>query len=529
MRVIPYMWLASALFTAGGVLASGLRFSSPMAIAIAWVETFLLIALVGGFRSLLRPWLSLLVLLSGAGAILLRQYGIEFSPSIFETLLTTNPDETRSFVSKELVALWLAYTLIPLGALLWFKPFGGWELSLRSRPSGRVFAEVFVSALLVVGVLQGTRQWNLPEASRAQKKEVNRFALPLGILVQGVDFWRDRSNYEMIPLKDRVRVEELGGFVAQQGKTPAQPHWVVLIIGESQRGDHLSINGYGRPTTPQMDQIPHVVTYTDVTSCSARTVFSVSCLLSHRGIEKFDLPVRETSLVSVMKSLGYETYFVSQHLKKGLQNCMEADHCLMGSDLQRVTPQSGAGETDFRLLDYWDQTFSAAQSVQKNRFVILHAMGSHFNYHERFPREGWTPPFTPYCQDPIYRCKTDELINAYDNSLAYFDEFFMALVKRLSGQRAMLLFTSDHGESLGEGGVFTHGKPNFLAPKEQRHVPLVFWASDLLVQEQRLQSEFKRRVRSEPMTHDAVFQSILGCLGVRSSLFPKYPQSICQI
>ena len=109
-------------------------------------------------------------------------------------------------------------------------------------------------------------------------------------------------------------------------------------------------------------------------------------------------------------------------------------------------------------------------------------MGSHGPaYWQRYPDR--FEDFKPVCQtSELGRCTREEIVNAYDNSIRYTDHNLaeqIRLLAAMSGQAdSLLIYASDHGESLGEKGLYLHGAPYFMAPEEQTRVPFLLWMSD---------------------------------------------------
>jgi lipid A ethanolaminephosphotransferase len=149
-------------------------------------------------------------------------------------------------------------------------------------------------------------------------------------------------------------------------------------------------------------------------------------------------------------------------------------------------------------------------------------IGSHGpTYFRRYPKEHRL--FTPDCQrSDIQNCSDTELVNTYDNTIAYTDFVLNNIIGGLSqiasdnGLSASMLYVSDHGESLGEKGIYLHGLPYIFAPKEQTHIPMLYWQSDEL---SATQSECLVNIASKPASHDNLFDTLLGLLQVNSVLY----------
>ena len=88
--------------------------------------------------------------------------------------------------------------------------------------------------------------------------------------------------------------------------------------------------------------------------------------------------------------------------------------------------------------------------------------------------------FQPVCRtNQLGSCSKEELVNVYDNTILYTDHFLtkvIELLKRNADKRdTAMIYVSDHGESLGENGVYLHAAPCSIAPQAQIHVPMVMW------------------------------------------------------
>jgi lipid A ethanolaminephosphotransferase len=161
--------------------------------------------------------------------------------------------------------------------------------------------------------------------------------------------------------------------------------------------------------------------------------------------------------------------------------------------------------------------------VKGDSVIVLHAMGSHGpTYHRRVPPD--REKFKPICPtERIEECTDRQILNSYDNSIAYTDYILAELIDQLTAQQdkmdSVLLYVSDHGESLGEGGLYLHGQPYPIAPEVQKKVPMLFWFSSGTPQRLSLDSACLRRRLSEPASHDNLAHTLLGLTGVRTQVY----------
>jgi len=149
----------------------------------------------------------------------------------------------------------------------------------------------------------------------------------------------------------------------------------------------------------------------------------------------------------------------------------------------------------------------------------VHQIGSHGpSYYLRYPRA--LEKFKPACQTSnFFDCTKEEIINAYDNSIAYTDKVtadLIALLKKQKHINTSMIYISDHGESLGENGLYLHGAPYFMAPKEQTMVPMIVWLSDTYQGLTGIKPECLKANSMQGYSHANLFHSLLGMAGVRT-------------
>lgn len=155
--------------------------------------------------------------------------------------------------------------------------------------------------------------------------------------------------------------------------------------------------------------------------------------------------------------------------------------------------------------------------------IVMHTMGSHGPaYYKRYPKE--FEVFKPICEtNQLNECSDNEITNAYDNTILYTDHFLSKVIEFLRGNSqtsdTAMFYVSDHGESLGEGGLYLHGMPYFMAPDEQIDIAAFMWLDDSM---SKLYDKNKIRERASlPQTHDSLFHTILGLMDVETNLYEE--------
>ncbi|HVJ37381.1 MAG TPA: sulfatase-like hydrolase/transferase, partial [Stenotrophomonas sp.] len=157
-----------------------------------------------------------------------------------------------------------------------------------------------------------------------------------------------------------------------------------------------------------------------------------------------------------------------------------------------------------------------------DRVVVLHQLGNHGpSYFQRYPPR--FKRFVPACEDPdLGQCSREQIVNAYDNALLYTDHFLgrtIASLQAMDDYDSAMLYVSDHGESLGEKGLYLHGVPYAIAPREQTRIPMVMWFAPSFATARGLDLACLQRRATQRTDHDHLFASILGLMQVRTRIY----------
>jgi lipid A ethanolaminephosphotransferase len=177
------------------------------------------------------------------------------------------------------------------------------------------------------------------------------------------------------------------------------------------------------------------------------------------------------------------------------------------------------------MLEGIDQRIAALdpRRVARGVVIVMHQMGSHGPaYHLRSPDA--MKRFLPECRTAALQdCSREQVLNAYDNSIAYTDHFLGQAIGWLKTRAATadtaMVYVADHGESLGENNLYLHGLPYAVAPDVQKHVPWITWASDGWQRSTGLSPSCLRAAQDQRISHDNYFHSVLGLAGVQTSAY----------
>lgn len=279
----------------------------------------------------------------------------------------------------------------------------------------------------------------------------------------------------------------------------AEHELVIVVIGETARADHFGLNGYARQTTPKLAGRQDIISFTNMHSCGTSTAVSLPCMFSldNRSDFAIDQASFTENTLDVLTKAGVSVLWRDNNTgSQGVANRMTYE-LFNTPEMNRHCDDEEC--RDIGMLDGLDD-FIARQDG--DILIVLHQMGSHGPaYFKRYPDD--YAVFTPDCQSKeLGSCAEAEIINAYDNTILYTDNFLDAAITFLESKQdryeTSLIYLSDHGESLGEMGVYLHGMPYLVAPETQTHVPFIIWAGETSdIDRERLQARI-----NDPVTHD---------------------------
>ncbi|MEO8056954.1 MAG: phosphoethanolamine--lipid A transferase [Burkholderiales bacterium] len=468
------------------------------------------------WRFSVKPVVALFVLAAAFGAHFMGAYGVVIDSTMMVNVVQTDPREVRDLLSWRLLFGVLFLAGVPL-LLLWRVRLQ--RLGVLTQLGRNALG--FMASLLVLAALMFALFADL-SATMRNHKSMRYLINPLN------------SFYALADIGLRAKARPAGpplpiGMDARiAARAPGtRPPLLLLVVGETARADHFSLNGYARPTNPELAALD-VVSFGEVSSCGTNTAASLPCMFSQLGKAGFEARERDSeNLLDLVQRAGMAVLWLDNQAGcKGL--------CDRVPNAQAIDPAPGGtrpgaqlcedGEClDEALLVGLDARLAALPAERSARGVllVLHQMGSHGPaYYKRSPAN--RKPFVPECRtNVLQQCERADLINAYDNSIAYTDHVLAQTIGWLQRQSAQydttLLYVSDHGESLGENNLYLHGLPYALAPREQKHVPMIVWSAAGVAPGAGSLSACLSERRELPLTHDNLFHSVLGRLGIQAS------------
>ena len=459
-----------------------------------------------------RPLGVLLLLVSTLSSHFMLAYGVVIDPTMVANVAHTDLREARDLASPALGVAVLLGAVLP-GIWWWRRPMRRVPaLRLAWQQTGMAALAWSLAAAALWGGFQETAA--LMREHKALRYTVTPFNLIYGGLRLGV------GNAAQAHTPRQVIGADAKLALPASGPAPL----VVLVIGETARAANFGVAGYTRDTTPGLSRLAaagQLTYFHQVQSCGTNTHTSLPCLFSHLGQAGIGREAGYDNLLDVLQRAGLAVVWLdNQSGCKGVCDRARYLSTREGSD-PALCPD---GEClDEVLLARLPEALASVDGARATRgtVVVLHQMGSHGPaYHRRSPADA--KAFLPECtQTTLQDCPPDTIVNAYDNSIRYTDRLLTGTIDWLASQArpTALLYVSDHGESLGENGLYLHGMPRAFAPDQQTHVPMLAWASGSYLQQRGWRASCMAARARDALGHEGVFHATLTLAGVDTRLY----------
>ena len=478
-----------------------------LSMPIVAISVMNIITTLASFLKLDRVVISLFILLSASAQYFIWTFGVVIDRSMIANIFDTTPAESFALLSTQMVIVLGLSGLLMVLVAWWIKvrrPASFW------RGAAMRLLNIAVSALLIV--LVAALFYKDYASVFRNNKELVKSLSPSNSIV-ALNSWYAHNRMDNLPLV-KIGEDAKQKAVMHNG---ARKNLTIVVLGETSRAENFSLGGYDRETNPRLKQ-DDVVYFPKTTSCGTATAVSVTCMFSNMPRAHYDeeLAHHQEGVLDILQRAGVQVLWNDNDGGcKGA--CDRVPH-------QNVTNLNLSGECiDGECYDdvLFHNLDSYIDNLQQDGIIVLHTIGSHGpTYYNRYPAE--FKKFTPTCDtNEIQSCTQQQLTNTYDNTILYVDYVVDKAIKLLQSKQdkftTSLVYLSDHGESLGEDGVYLHGLPYSIAPDTQKHVPMLLWLSPDYQQRYGVSSQcLQQQAKTNDYSQDNLFSTLLGLLGVDS-------------
>ena len=476
-----------------------------LSMPIVAISVMNILTTLASFLKLDRLVISLIILLSASAQYFIWNFGVVIDRSMITNILDTTPAESFALLSGEMIAV--------LGLSGVLAVFVAWWVKIRKpatrwRGAAMRLLNIAVSALLII--LVAALFYKDYASVFRNNKELVKSLSPSNSIV-ALNSWYAHNRMDNLPL---VKIGEDARQKPVMHSGPRK-NLTIVVLGETSRAGNFSLGGYDRETNPRLQQ-DDVVYFPKTTSCGTATAVSVPCMFSNMPRAHYDeeLAHHQEGVLDILQRAGVQVLWNDNDGGcKGA--CDRVPH-------QNVTELHLSGQCiDGECYDevLFHNLDSYIDNLKQDGIIVLHTIGSHGpTYYNRYPAE--FKKFTPTCDtNEIQSCTQQQLTNTYDNTILYVDYVVDKAIKLLQSKQdkftTSLVYLSDHGESLGEDGVYLHGLPYSIAPDTQKHVPMLLWLSPDYQQRYGVSSQcLQQQAKTKDYSQDNLFSTLLGLLGV---------------
>lgn len=447
------------------------------------------------FGRFTRWMLALFLVITAHSAYYMDHFGLVVDTVMIDNIIQTNRSELAGLITPTLIFNSVFLGIIPAWLILKITPN---ITDMRREIKTRLrFLALFLCLIILLIV-----PFIASYTSFIREHKLVRFAAnPTYATYSAIKY----ATQQLSSIKKNTILNKTAEDAVLLDSPASKKELIIVVVGETARADRFSLNGYARDTNPLLSKLD-VVNLDNVTACGTSTGVSVPCMFSSLGHKKYDKEkaLQQENILDVLSNNGVEVLWRDNNSdSKGVATRVKYE------DFKSPTnnPICDVECRDIGMLSGLDKHIQSHKN--KDLLIVLHQMGNHGpEYYRRYPKE--FERFKPACQTGELRdCSKQEIDNAYDNAILYTDYFLSEVIqflKKYDGKyETAMLYVSDHGESLGEHGIYLHAAPYLLAPQEQTHVPAIVW----LGKHFEYQAKDLEPYKNQTFSHDDLFCTLL--------------------
>ncbi len=482
----------------------GLGVIASIAAALSAITILMLLPL--SLRWTFKPGLALVLILAAGATYFIGDFGAVIDRHALASVYETDAREAGEWVNLRMLLIIGGLGIVPALLLWWVKI--DWQ-----RPLREIFSRLKLLLVAVVLVAIAAAGFGKDIASLLRNHmELRHIANPFALLAANLSYIDHARN-------DNRPLEQIGLDARRGAALPSsdRPVVILLAIGESARAASYGSNGYDRATDAKMQALS-AINFSNVSSCGTNTATSLPCMFTDLGRRKYEDGVAKyrENLLDVLMRGGYDAAWLDNNTGSKKLALRAREIFLGKANDPKVCNEEGC--FDEVLLT---QLRKELPAVKRDTVFVIHLLGSHGPaYYARYPAE--FAKFKPECRsNQLQACSDQQLRNTYDNTILYSDHIIASAAAMLRDDPAIdpaMLFVSDHGESLGEHGLYLHGAPYAIAPSEQTHVAMQLWTSDRFAARRGLDLACLRGRGKDALSHDNFFHSVLGLADVTTDV-----------
>ena len=452
--------------------------------------------------------IGILLICSAASDYCLQHLGIVINHDMIRNLVETDQGEALDFITTNFVLYVSILGVMPAVGLCFVNiVYDNFKKELKKR------ALCILSGILItISIVPFFSKYYL---SFGRNHDQIRYYFNTVNYIYGViRYYQKNANMN----REFVILDSSPTVVSDESEKPVV---TVLIVGETARAANFSLYGYQKETNPLLEK-QDIYVFKDTTSYGTSTAISLPYMFYASEKKKFSVTNAKytQNILDIIQATGTDIMWKDNDSGcKGV--CLRVPYTDVR--LEKNSPYCFDDYCYDEIL--LNELKDALNNIQKNTLIVLHTMGSHGpSYYKRYPAE--MEKFKPVCSNnDLQKCSSEEIINAYDNTILYTDYFISSVIdilKTKNNLQSSMLYVSDHGESLGEHNIYLHGMPAKIAPKEQKEIPMILWLSDSLKKSMHVDADcLRERAEKESFSHDNYPHTVLGLMRIKTTAYKE--------
>jgi glucan phosphoethanolaminetransferase (alkaline phosphatase superfamily) len=432
----------------------------------------------------------------------------------FLVLIETNAQEVETFIKPMVAVVVLA---LPVAALYW------WIVMRKIPRSFRLGLGPWLAVYALAGLVPIYGGWDVMWERVSD-------GYPVGTIIAG---WKAAGLRRTLATRGLVRQDYTARPAPDVAAGEREVH--VLVIGEAARYASFQINGYGRETTPLLAANTEVLSFHHVSAPATCTLYAVPLILTLAKVPTVDRALTMPSCIQVFSKAGYKTYWLSTQRKHGKFDTTVSAFARDADNARFLSGELDPGGAIGKGARY-DTAPDAAllpclQEILNRReprvLLVLHTMGSHMPYQERYPEQANYFHADKQVCDSVQNLtrlsppQIEEMTKAYDNTVRYTDWVLSQVINLLAAQHALgtCLYVSDHGENSGHASrlPFAHGE----VTEDVIHVPMFVWLSPEYRAHRPAQTAALQAHRETVFSSNSTFHTLVDLAAIQCDLLDR--------
>jgi lipid A ethanolaminephosphotransferase len=429
-------------------------------------------------------------------------YNVVVDDVMIQTVFETNTQEVKNILNIKILLYFILYCLVPSFFIISVKV--NYKTFLKESFS-KLISTLLLCAIVLVNSVFLFKQYSF----FFRQNKYLYLLVPINYISSFIRYEikaHRQNSSDLIKITDDVKVE-----------TQKEKKVIVLVIGETARAANFSLNGYERETNPLLKK-ESVVSFDNFYSCGTLTAVSVPCIFSHMERKEYvNSDKRYENLLDILNVANVDILWLENDGGcKGVCKRIKYKEDFDPKLKEKLCPEGDCYD-EIAFPDLQDKL----KDIKKDTLIVFHQRGSHGpTYYKGYPKE--FEIFKPTCRtNQFENCSQEEVINTYDNTIIYNDYILKSTIDMLKNLKvqAGMIYVSDHGESLGEKGIYLHGIPYSFAPEEQKRVPFIVWFNRNLYNSLSINQKCLLSRSKNNYSHDNIFHSILSLFKVKTATY----------